>query len=68
MSCIYCGQGNVDGAMSGGSFICVDCWADGSAQMDGHYAEQFVAPVTPYAVNYPAEMQDRFLDACNRRQ
>ena len=67
MNCIYCGQGNVDGAMSAGSFVCVDCWADGTARMDGREAEQYAPPSTPYSVIYPLGGQEAFLKACNKR-
>lgn len=66
MSCVICGQKNVDGAIDMlGDEICVDCWADGSAKIEGRVAKSFVGAIVPYSVNYPIEMQNRFINACN---
>lgn len=68
MSCVLCGQRDVDGAIDQcGQYVCVDCWASGEAAMSGLQAQAFVGANVPYAVSYPAEMQRRFLDACNHR-
>ena len=63
--CILCGS-NYDGCLNeDGDFICVDCWADGSAI--GHTAVAAVPTEFPLYVNYPAEMLNRFVDACNKK-
>lgn len=67
MICSLCGSKNYDGAVDNiGDFICVDCWADGSARKKGRIAETFVPANTYYAVNYPQEMKQRIIDAYNK--
>lgn len=66
MGCVICGQSNVDGAMDNfGDYVCVDCWANGEAAFEGRVAEAFVPAQVSYHVDYPVDMQQRFLDACN---
>lgn len=68
MNCAMCSQSDVDGAMdSHGDYVCVDCWASGEAAHEGRTAKAFVPAATSYDVHYPAEMKQRFLDACNRK-
>lgn len=69
MGCAICGQRNVDGAMDNlGGYICVDCWASGEAHMLGRTAETFVPANVPYDVVYPVDVQQSFLDACNKQK
>jgi hypothetical protein len=69
MNCTICGQGNVDGAIgTSGGYICVDCWASGEAYIRGEQAESFVPANVPYHVDYPIDIQKRFLDACNLKK
>lgn len=69
MGCVICGQRNVDGAMDNfGDYVCLDCWANGEAHSQMRQAQAFVPAVTPYQVDYPMEMQKKFLEACNRKE
>lgn len=68
MRCVICGQGGVDGATDGGGdYVCVDCWASGEAAHQGREAVGFVGASVGYNVHYPADMQRRFVAACNGR-
>ena len=55
--CALCGQRNVDGAIDQqGSFVCVDCFADGEAHLDGRVAKVLMPAAdifgsTEYAAN-----------------
>ena len=63
--CAICGSRSYDGAFdANGDFICVDCWATGEAI--GRTAVAACPAYTPYPVNYPRGMGQRFVDACNR--
>lgn len=65
--CAICGSSGYDGAIDdGGDYVCVDCWANGEAALDGRHAEAFVPADVPYQVSYPPDMARGFLDACNR--
>lgn len=68
MGCAICGQSNVDGAMDNfGDYVCVDCFASGEAAFDGREAETFIPAQVPYDVEYPVDVQQRFVDACNHK-
>lgn len=62
--CAVCkGPGHYDGAIDAmGQYVCIDCWANGSAQIAGKRA-QIAAPAkgTPY----DPDLNRRFIDACN---
>jgi len=65
MCCAICGSRGYDGAFdANGDFICVDCWATGEAI--GRTAVSFRPAFTPYPVDYPVEVRQGFVDACNR--
>lgn len=67
--CAICGQRNVDGAIDDcGDYICIDCWASGEAGAGGRYAVIAVPAITSYHVDYPPEMHERFLRACNNKK
>ena len=69
MKCAICGQANVDGAIDqAGEYICVDCWADGSAYYEGRMAHTFLPAPSPFMVDYPHHVAQNFLDACNQRR
>lgn len=65
--CELCEQKNVDGALNQhGTYICVDCWADGSAKAEGYVALEFVGANVSYPVFYPADMIEKTLEGYNR--
>lgn len=65
MKCIICGQSNVDGADNQyGEFVCLDCWADGSAEYEGYIAVS-ASPVPGY--NYSGVNSQGYLDALNHK-
>ena len=66
MRCEICRQKDVDGALDqNGNYVCVDCWANGEAYMRGMKATVFTPASFCMPVDYPTDMQERFLDACN---
>jgi len=67
MKCEICGQGGVDGALDQmGDYVCVDCWADGSANYEGRTANTFSPAPSLFDVDYPNHVSQGFLNACNR--
>lgn len=69
MACVFCGQSGYDGAIDNfGDYICVDCWASGKARSSGRVAKIFVPADVPYQVEYPPEVAQAFLDACNNEK
>ena len=66
MKCVICGSSGYDGAISQfGEHVCIDCWADGEASLRGNKATAFVPANFSLPVYYPADVQQRFLDAAN---
>lgn len=67
MRCELCGQRDVDGAIDNtGSFVCIDCWADGSAQCEGRIAEVATPVQGIIPTYYSSHMHQAFVDRCNR--
>ncbi len=66
MRCQLCGQGSVDGAVDQiGDFVCVDCWADGSAQYEGRKARAAMPAQGVIPTSYPSYMYRHFVDKAN---
>ncbi len=64
MKCTICGQRNVDGAIDqNGEFVCVDCFADGSAKFSGRKAEA-MAPVPGF--DYSSINHKKTLESWNK--
>jgi len=69
MHCKFCQQPDVDGAITEqGEYVCLDCWADGTARSNGEIAQSFRPAVVGYHVEYDTDMQRQFIDACNNRR
>lgn len=66
MRCKICGQSGVDGAYDQyGDFVCVDCWADGEAYMEGRHAE-ILSPVPGF--DYSGLDTKKILHAFNHEE
>ncbi len=69
MNCTICGSKNWDGALDeSGLYVCVDCWANGEAFHQNRTAVSFVPANVSYHVNYPSDMQEKFINACNHKK
>jgi hypothetical protein len=66
MKCVICGSRGYDGCLDeGGDYVCVDCWANGEAAIQGRRADTYVPAEFYTHVDYSAEMQRNFVRACN---
>jgi len=66
LKCVICGQRNVDGALDQNrEFVCVDCFADGSAKFSGRKAKA-LAPVPGPRYDYSGIDHTKALESWNK--